>query len=139
MSKSFKLLLVFVCVICLAFTIPGEKEVYASVSKKETIQQKNKITFPKNVKAIIDSKCMGCHKPDSRNQKAKKKLQWEKVPKMNKEEQAHFIAEMFEVLEAGKMPPKRALERRPQMKLNLEEERVLLMWVTAEEQRLKAK
>ena len=55
-----------------------------------------------------------------RNQKAKKKLQWEKVPKMNKEEQKDFIAEMFEVLEAGKMPPKKALERRPQMKLNLD-------------------
>lgn len=138
MSKSFKLLLVFVCVTCLAFTIPTEKEVYTSVSKKEAIQ-KGKITIPENVKAIIDNKCMGCHKPDSRNKKAKEKLQWEKVPKMNKEEQAHFIAEMFEVLEAGKMPPKKALERRPQMKLNLEEERVLLMWVAAEEQRLKAK
>lgn len=137
MSKYVKLLLVFVCIVSFAFTVSNkEKENYYQVPNSELSIQ-DKITFPENVKAIIDKKCMGCHKPDSRNQKAKKKLQWEKVPKMNKEEQKDFIAEMFEVLEAGKMPPKKALERRPQMKLNLEEERVLLMWLDGEEKRLK--
>lgn len=95
------------------------------------------ITFPEDVQTIIDAKCMGCHKPDSRNTKAKEKLQWASVAKMNKEEQEHLVDELFEVLEDGKMPPKKTLERRPQMKLTDEETKTLLAWVEAEEKRLK--
>ncbi len=101
------------------------------------LQDEAGITFPENVKAIVDAKCMGCHKPDARNEKAREKLQWEKVPKMNKEEQEHLIAELFEVLEEGKMPPKKVVERRPQMKLTDEETKTLLAWAEVEEKRLK--
>ena len=100
-------------------------------------QDQEGITFPENVQAIIDAKCMGCHKPDSRNTKAKEKLQWAAVAKMNKEEQEHLVDELFEVLEDGKMPPAKALERRPQMKLTDEETEILLAWAEAEEKRLK--
>lgn len=101
------------------------------------VQDRNAITFPENVKTIIDTKCMGCHKPDSRNTKAREKLQWVKVAQMNKEEQEHLVDELFEVLEDGKMPPKKAVERRPQMKLTDEETKALLAWAEAEEKRLK--
>lgn len=101
------------------------------------LQDQAGITFPENVKAIIDAKCMGCHKPDARNEKAREKLQWEKVAKMNKEEQEHLIDELFEVLEDGKMPPAKAVERRPEMKLTDEETKTLIAWVEAEEKRLK--
>lgn len=103
------------------------------------LQDQAGITFPEDVQAIIDAKCMGCHKPDSRNTKAKEKLQWASVANMNKEEQEHLVGELFEVLEDGKMPPKKALERRPQMKLTDEETKTLLAWVEAEEKRLKGK
>ena len=58
---------------------------------------------------------------------------------MNKEEQEHFVAEMFEVLEDGKMPPERMVERFPEMKLTEEETKTLLAWVEKEEKRLKGK
>ena len=103
------------------------------------VQDQAGITFPDKIQKIIDAKCMGCHKPDSRNNKAKEKLQWELVAKMNKEDQKHLIDEMFEVLEDGKMPPKKALERRPQMKLTDDETKELLAWAEAEEKRLKGK
>jgi cytochrome c551/c552 len=97
------------------------------------------ITFPENVQAIITKKCTGCHKPDARNEKARKKLQWVKVPEMDKEEQEHLIAELFEVLEDGKMPPKKNVERKPEMKLTEDETKILLAWVEVEEKRLKGK
>ena len=109
----------------------------AANADQPMVQDQAGITFPDNIKAIIDTKCMGCHKPDSRNNKAKEKLQWELVTKMNKEDQEHFIDEMFEVLEDGKMPPKKALERRPQMKLTDDETKLLMAWVEKEEKRLK--
>lgn len=97
------------------------------------------ITFPENIQTIIDAKCMGCHKPDARNEKAKEKLQWEKVAAMNIEEQTHLIAELFEILEEGKMPPPRMVERNPEMKLSEDETKQLLTWVEAEDKRLKGK
>lgn len=105
--------------------------------KVPVLQDQAGITFPENVKTIIDAKCMGCHKPDSRNTKAKEKLQWADVSKMKKEDQEHLIDELFEVLEEGKMPPKKTVERRPQMKLTDEETKTLLAWAEAEEKRLK--
>lgn len=95
------------------------------------------ITFPEDVKAIIENKCTGCHKPDARNEKAREALQWVKVPKMNKEEQEDLVAELFEVLEEGKMPPKRMVERFPKAKLTDEETKTLLAWAEKEEKRLK--
>ncbi|GAB5523785.1 MAG: hypothetical protein Roseis2KO_16570 [Roseivirga sp.] len=108
-------------------------------AESPVLQEQAGITFPEDVQVIIDAKCMGCHKPDSRNTKAKEKLQWASVAKMNKEEQEHLVDELFEVLEDGKMPPKKALERRPQMKLTDEETKTLLAWAEAEEKRLKGK
>lgn len=95
------------------------------------------ITFPENIQAIIDAKCMNCHKPDARNEKAKEKLQWEKVAKMNKEEQSHLIAELFEVLEEGKMPPPRMVERNPKIKLTEDETKALMTWLKVEEKKIK--
>jgi cytochrome c551/c552 len=97
------------------------------------------IMFPENIQVIIDAKCMNCHKPDARNEKAREKLQWEKVTAFSTEEQLHFINEMFEVLEEGKMPPAKSIERNPDMKLTDEETKSLLAWVITEEKRLKGK
>ncbi|WP_323756648.1 heme-binding domain-containing protein [Roseivirga sp.] len=114
------------------------------ISKPETIEittlvEQEGITIPENIQLIIEAKCMNCHKPDARNEKAKEKLQWEKVAKMNKEEQTHLIAELFEVLEEGKMPPARTVERNPESKLTDDETKALLAWVEVEEKRIKGK
>jgi cytochrome c551/c552 len=131
------------------FTITGALLVFAlalmSVTKSndQTNDQytnlQEGITFPENIQTIIDAKCMGCHKPDARNEKAREKLQWEKVAAMNTEEQTHLIAELFEILEEGKMPPPRMVERNPDMKLTEDETKQLLTWVEAEDKRLKGK
>ena len=97
------------------------------------------IAFPENIQAIIDAKCMNCHKPDARNEKAREKLQWVKVAEMDKEAQADLVAELFEVLEEGKMPPSRTVERNPDMKLTDEETKAMLAWLEKEEKRLKGK
>lgn len=112
-----------------------------SIDSTEPVKtvQDSKIELPDNVKVIVEAKCMNCHKPDARNEKAREKLQWVKVPEMNKEEQEHFIAEMFEVLEEGKMPPARMVERNPDMKLTEDESKALMAWVEKEDKRIKGK
>ena len=101
------------------------------------LHQDSKIELPDNIKAIVEAKCMNCHKPDARNEKAREKLQWVKVPEMNKEQQEDFIAEMFEVIEDGDMPPARTVERNPKMKLTDEENKAFMAWLEKEEKRLK--
>ena len=118
--------------LCMLMTISMKQN-----APEKQSQDKEGIEIKGAVKEIIEAKCMGCHKPDSRNTKAKEKLQWELVAKMDKEEQEHLVNEMFEVLEDGKMPPKKAVERRPQLKLTDEETKTLLAWMEAEEKRLK--
>ncbi|RKQ42283.1 heme-binding protein [Roseivirga pacifica] len=102
-----------------------------------SVGSNDKIELPDNIKAIVEAKCMGCHKPDARNEKAREKLQWVKVPEMNLEEQEDFVAEMFEVIEEGEMPPERTVERRPEMKLTAEENAAFIAWLEKEEKRLK--
>ena len=58
---------------------------------------------------------------------------------MNKEQQEDFIAEMFEVIEDGDMPPARMVERNPKMKLTDEENKAFMAWLEKEEKRLKGK
>ncbi|WPZ09148.1 heme-binding domain-containing protein [Roseivirga spongicola] len=103
------------------------------------LHQDSKIELPDNIKEIVEVKCMNCHKPDARNEKAREKLQWVKVPEMNKEQQEDFIAEMFEVIEDGDMPPARMVERNPKMKLTDEENKAFMAWLEKEEKRLKGK
>ena len=137
MKTCIKLLGLVLTLGVLAFTVKNEKtEVYATTSENVLEQTQTGITFPKDVKAIIDSKCMGCHKPDARNEKAKKKLQWEKVPKMNLKEQKSFLKDLSLVLEDGEMPPERMVTRKPEMALSLEENRVLITWVMLEQERV---
>lgn len=124
-------------VFALAFMSAASKQNDSAVGEISSMQEG--ITFPENIQTIIDAKCMGCHKPDARNEKAKEKLQWEKVAAMNTEEQAHLVAELFEILEEGKMPPPRMVERNPDMKLTDDETKQLLAWVEAEDKRLKGK
>lgn len=124
-------------VFALAFMSAASQQNDSAVGEISSMQEG--ITFPENIQTIIDAKCMGCHKPDARNEKAKEKLQWEKVAAMNTEEQAHLVAELFEILEEGKMPPPRMVERNPDMKLTDDETKQLLAWVEAEDKRLKGK
>lgn len=108
-----------------------------SVTETKPLVQDTKIELPDNIKEIVEAKCMNCHKPDARNEKAREKMQWVKVPDMNKEEQEHFIAEMFEIMEEGKMPPARMVERFPEMKLSEDETKAFVAWLEKEEKRLK--
>ncbi len=128
-------LLVFVTLIGSAFALKT-----GSISdKNENDYTNDGIEIKGEVKEIIENKCMGCHNPKARNEKARKKLQWSDVPEMNTEEQKDLINELYEVLEDGKMPPKKAIERRPKMKLTDEETKTLLTWVEKEDKRLRGK
>lgn len=105
-----------------------------SFEKKGVILEK--IDMPDNVKAVIDNKCFGCHNAESQNEKAKEKLKWDQLDELSKAKQVSIFGDIEEVLNEGKMPPEKFLEKKPEMKLTDEEKQVLKDWAVATSEKL---
>ncbi|MFC5623658.1 heme-binding domain-containing protein [Algoriphagus winogradskyi] len=84
--------------------------------------------MPANVKAIVDQKCYGCHNAESKNEKGKKKLDWDFFEAEKKSKQLATMSKINEVLTEGDMPPARFLENKPEGKLSEEEMAILKEW-----------
>ncbi|HYQ57196.1 MAG TPA: heme-binding domain-containing protein [Draconibacterium sp.] len=84
--------------------------------------------LPAKVKTIVDNSCFGCHNTDSRNEDAKKALDFMKLDSLSTVKMIHAYKEIGEVLEENEMPPKRFLERFPDRALNDADKKLLLDW-----------
>lgn len=84
--------------------------------------------MPANVKAVVEQKCYGCHNADSKNEKAKKKLDWDFFESEKKSKQLATMSKINEVLVEGDMPPAKFLENKPEGKLSDEQKTILLEW-----------
>ena len=98
------------------------------VSKAPVQDSTSLIQYPAHVMAVIDAKCMGCHKPDSKNEKGKAKLTWESLQRIESDSLSRQLDAILIALEEGSMPPKKALEMRPERKLTDEEVKTLTEW-----------
>jgi hypothetical protein len=97
-------------------------------AKDATVRQQAAITFPADVKAVIDSKCYGCHSKDGRSDEAKEDLLWDSIPLYTKDRQIAVLDDISEVLEKGKMPPEKMIEMHPEAKLSREQVELLKKW-----------
>jgi uncharacterized membrane protein len=86
------------------------------------------IEFNKEVRIIIDSKCMGCHNQNSKNEKGKAKLKWDSLALYPKVKQIAKLDDIIEVLEKGEMPPAKFLANKPEAKLTEDEVKMLTQW-----------
>jgi hypothetical protein len=107
-----------------------------SESKNTTFQADTVVEFSAEIKAIIDQKCIGCHNANSKNEKGKKKLQWENVATLSKAKQIGLMDEIIEVLDEGKMPPEKYLSFKPEGKLSEDEVKMIKEWANANAERL---
>lgn len=86
--------------------------------------------LPADVKAVVETKCYGCHNAESKNEKGKKKLDWDEFEASKKSKQFAAMSKINEVLVEDAMPPEKFLEFKPEGKLTDEEKAVLLEWST---------
>ena len=84
--------------------------------------------IPQDVQAVIDNSCYGCHNSDSRNEKGKKKLQFDKLGELSKAKLAGKLTSISEVITDGDMPPKKVLADHPDMALTDETGKTLTGW-----------
>ena len=92
------------------------------------MRQQAGITFPADVKAVIDNKCYGCHSKDGRSAEAKQDLLWDSIPLYPKERQIAVLDDISGVLAKGKMPPEKMVEMHPEAKLSPEQVALLKKW-----------
>lgn len=88
--------------------------------------------MPDNVKAIIEKSCFGCHNTDSKNDKAKEKLDLKTMESLSKKEMIHALKEIEKTVEENEMPPAKFLEKFPDKKLTDAEKKLLIDWANSE-------
>jgi cytochrome c551/c552 len=126
------LLLVMACVAIFLFVRSNKIEKQDQLpANPDTV-----VVFSPEARAIIDNKCFGCHNPESKNEKAKKKLQWDNIPTLAKAKQIAMLDEILEVLEKGEMPPAKFLEMKPEARLTEEEAKLLTDWANTNADKL---
>ena len=84
------------------------------------------------VNAVIQNKCFGCHNTDSKNDKAKDKLDFKVLESLGGPDKVHALRDISDVLKDEEMPPKKFLERYPDKALTKEEHKLLTKWAKEE-------
>jgi len=101
---------------------------YSEHAKDVSMRQQVGITFPADVKAVIDNKCYGCHSKDGRTEEAKEDMMWDSIPLYPKARQIAVLDDISEVLEKGKMPPEKMIEMHPEAALSKEQVELIKKW-----------
>ena len=106
---------------CNALTNRGSQDAKAGVSTE----------YPEAIKKVIDSKCLGCHSPEGRSEKAKEALNWTTLMGLEKSVQVSKLDKIVEVLDKGEMPPKKMIETHPEAKISEADSKILKDWAVA--------
>jgi len=106
------------------------------VSASENPAESKALKMPDNVKAIIDKSCFGCHNTESKNDKAKEKLNLSTFDTLTKNKMIAGYKGMAETVEENEMPPAKFLEKYPDKKLTDAEKKILIDWANKESKAL---
>ncbi len=90
------------------------------------------VDMPDNVKTIIEKSCFGCHNTDSKNDKAKDKLDLKTFDSLSLPKMIHALDKIEQVVNEGDMPPEKFLEKFPDKKLSDDEKKILMDWAKNE-------
>ena len=134
MKKTFLLTIVSALAVCMLF-IKGTKE----NEPRHFHAMDSTLVIPANVKAVIDQKCYGCHNPNSKNEKGKKKMNWDSLTLYSLKIKIKKLDDITEMLEKGKMPPEKFLQFKPEAKLTDEESKTLKDWAASASDQLLSK
>jgi len=92
--------------------------------------------YPKKVQAVIDKSCYGCHSEDGKSDDAKDALRWDKMHEYDKAKLVSVMDEIIDVMEEKEMPPKKFLEKKPEVAPTEKESKTLINWAEKEADKL---
>ncbi|MDP2722604.1 MAG: heme-binding domain-containing protein [Bacteroidales bacterium] len=90
--------------------------------------QQEAFAIPQNIQDIVDNSCIGCHKSDSKNDKAKKKLMFDKLNELSEARLVGRLSGISEEIIKGEMPPKKVVADHPEIALSAENAKTLSEW-----------
>lgn len=105
----------------------------ASLVKATVVPSNQKLpAIPDNVNKIIEKSCFGCHNTDSKNDKAKEKLDFKAYESLDQKTKIHALGEIAKTVGESEMPPAKFLEKFPDKKLTDDEKKILIDWANNE-------
>jgi len=84
--------------------------------------------FPEDVAKILKVHCMDCHVTSSKNDKAKKKLNFDNWDKLNMLKKTGKLNDIVETVKDREMPPEKYINHYPDKKLSDEQIKTLVKW-----------
>lgn len=90
------------------------------------------LDIPENIKAILDTKCMGCHSDEAKSGKSKMKMNFDKLTngEYSTGKVISKLDKITKMLSKDKMPPQKFLDKYPDKKLTDEESKLLSDWAS---------
>jgi hypothetical protein len=100
---------------------------FVNPSAKAQDNAKLVASFPDNINKIVSASCTPCH-IDKGGTMAKSKLNFTAWEKYSPEKQKEKAKQMYAELDKGKMPPKAAREKRPDLIPTTEQIEIIKKW-----------
>lgn len=98
------------------------------------------LNMSEEVKSVIDQSCYGCHNSESKNLKAKNKLNFDRIGKeYSAIKSAGKLKEIAEVIQENDMPPSKFLKNYPEKALTEAQKTLLSDWALAESEKFMEK
>jgi len=88
--------------------------------------------LPEEVGTILKTSCYNCHSTGSRAEKALEKINFDDWDNYKLIKKIELLGDIGKVLEEGKMPPEKFLERNPDAKLSEDQASLLVDWTRQE-------
>jgi len=120
--------LIFTLSIAVGFLFVNFSLAKNSDPQEEVKTEKPQYHVPDDVQQIIDNSCYGCHNSESKNEKGKKKLQFDKMSDLKTYKQVGKLADIADVVTEGDMPPEKFLKKYPERQLSKEDTEKLVSW-----------
>jgi hypothetical protein len=100
-----------------------------SENPKTVAPEEGGLNMPENIKSIVDNSCYGCHHTDSKNDKGKKKLNFDSFgSEYSNIKSAGKLKEIAEEVSEGNMPPEKFLSHYPEKALSADQKKELSDW-----------
>ena len=92
--------------------------------------------FPDEISTILKNSCYDCHTAANGSEKALKAVDFEQWDQYRLTKQIGLLGDIGKVLEEGKMPPGKYLEKKPDAKLSEAQIKLLADWTKEEADKL---
>jgi len=92
--------------------------------------------FPDEISAILKSSCYDCHTAANGSEKPLKALDFEQWDQYRLTKQIGLLGDIGKMVEEGKMPPGKYLEKKPDRKLSEAQKKLLADWTKEEADKL---